>query len=135
MTEYELLDLIGQNTDTMISLLQWWVGITVGILVGTHVIGKDLNSYIASLLIAVYVAFTGVITLITGVHRERQSLLIIDLAELQEQGLQIGNMAQGSIGSSGPSPLLSIFAAAGIWGLFLSTVVYIVYRYRKADQA
>jgi hypothetical protein len=135
MTEYEFLDVIGQHTDTMISLLQWWVGITLGILVSVHVIGKDLNGYIASLLTAVFVSFTAVISFISNAHKVRQQLLIDDLAQLQEQGTPLGQMARSAIENSGPSPLVEIFGIIGFWGLFLSTVAYITYCYRKAKQA
>jgi len=132
MTEYELLDVIGQHTDTMISLLQWWVGITLGILVAMHVIGKDLNSFLATLLIATYAAFTGVISLMSTAHRERQSLLIDDLERLQDQGVSLGSMATSAIANSGPPPFVAVFAAIGFWGLFLSTIAYIIFCYRRA---
>ena len=132
MTEYETIDVIVQHTDTMISLLQWWVGITLGILVAIHVIGKDLNGYIASLLIAVYVAFTGVISVMLGAHRDRQKLLIGDLEQLQEQGVPLGKMAQSVAESGGPPPFVATFAAVAYWGLFISTIAYTIYRYRKA---
>lgn len=135
MTEYEMLDVIGQHTDTMISLLQWWVGITLGILVSVHVIGKDLNGYIASLLIAVYVAFTGLISVMASAHQYRQQLLIDDLGQLLEQGVPVGKMVQATIDNGGPPQILAILGMIGFWGLFLSTVVYITYCYRKTKQA
>ena len=135
MTEYELLDVIGQHTDTMISLLQWWVGITLGILVSVHVIGKDLNGYIASLLIAVYISFTAVISFMSSAHKVRQQLLIDDLGQLHEQGSPLGLMAQSTIENRGPSPLVEIFGMVGFWGLFFSTAAYIIYCHRKAKQA
>ena len=90
MTEYELIDVVGQHTETMLSLLQWWVGITLGILVSTHVIGKELNGYIASLLIALYVCFTTVISMMASAHRLRQELLLEGFVNLAEQGERLG---------------------------------------------
>jgi len=135
MTEYELLDVIGQHTDIMLSLLQWWAGITLGMLVGVHVIGRDLNGYIACLLIAIYIAFTGMISVMASAHRDRQLLLISDLEQLQEQGIPIGKMAQHVAESGGPPPLVAMFALIAYWGLIISTIAYTIYCYRKAKRA
>ena len=113
MTEYELLDVIGQHTDTMLSLLQWWAGITLGLLVGVHVIGKELNAYMAALLIALYSAFTVVISLMANAHRHRQGLLIEDLGQLLEQGAALGRMSLVAIETQGPSPVVAITAGVG----------------------
>ena len=132
MTEYELIDILVQHTDTMISLLQWWVGITLGILVSVHVIGKDLNGYIASLLIALYISFTALISIMASAHAGRQQLLIVQLGELQNQGMQVGEFSRNAIDTGGPSQFVAIFGAVGFFGLFLCTIGYVVYCYRKA---
>jgi hypothetical protein len=132
MTEYELLDILGEHTNTVISLLQWWVGITLGILVAVHVIGKGLNGYIVSILITLYIAFTAMISVMMNAHDERQRLLVSDLEQLQEQGVPIGKMAQYIVESGGPPPFVEIFATVGYWGLIISTIVYTIYCFRKA---
>ena len=135
MTEYEVISVLGQHTDTMISLLQWWAGITLGILVGIHLIGKDLNGYIVSLLIGLYVAFTATISAIEAAHVGRMRLLMVDLGKLQEQGVQLSAMGQILTPGGGPTAVVEISASLGFWGLFLSTIAYIIYRYRRAKQA
>jgi hypothetical protein len=134
MTEYEILSVLGQHTDTMISLLQWWAGITLGILVGVHVIGKDLNGYIASLLIGLYVAFTATISALESTHLGRMRLLNNDLGQLQAQGVSLSEMAQTLTSVGGPPAVVEISAAIGFWGLFLSTIAYVIYCYRKAKR-
>ena len=134
MTEYELIDILVQHTDTAISLLQWWVGITLGILVSVHVIGKDLNGYIASLLIFLYIAFTALISIMSSSHADRQLLLITELGHLQQQGEPVGAFAEHAIDTGGPSQFIAIFGAIGFWGLLLCTIGYVVYCYRKAKQ-
>ena len=113
MTEYKMLDVIGQHTDTMISLLQWWVGITLGILVSVHVIGKDLNGYITSLLIAVYISFTGVISVMASAHRYRQQLLVDDLGQLLDRDVPVGKMVQATVETGGPPQYLAILGMIG----------------------
>jgi hypothetical protein len=134
MTEYEILSLLGQHTDTMISLLQWWAGITLGLLVGVHLIGKDLNGYISSLLICLYVVFTITISTLENAHLGRMYLLNADLRNLQEQGMQLSEMAQSLTPDGGPPAVVAISAGLGFWGLFLSTITYVIYCYRKAKQ-
>lgn len=134
MTEYELIDVVGQHTETMLSLLQWWVGITLGILVSTHVINKELNGYIASLLIALYVCFTAVISMMASAHRLRQELLLEGFADLAEQGEGLGKMSQWVIETGGPSQVIAASAGIAFWGLFLSTISYVIYRYRKVKR-
>jgi hypothetical protein len=134
MTEYELIDILVHHTDTAVSLLQWWAGITLGILVGVHVIGKDLNGYITSLLIILYIAFTALISVMSSAHAERQQLLIRDLEQLQEQGITVSIFTQNAIESGGPPSHVAILGAIGFWGLFLCAIGYVTYCYRKAKQ-
>jgi hypothetical protein len=134
MTEYELIDIMVQHTDTAISLLQWWVGITLGILVSVHVIGKDLNGYITSLLIFLYIAFTGLISIMSSAHADRQLLLIAELRHMQQQGEPVGAFAKNAIDTGGPSQFVAIFGALSFWGLLLCSIGYIVYCYHKAKQ-
>jgi hypothetical protein len=135
MTEYEIVSVLGQHADTQISLLQWWAGITLGILVGVHLIGKDLNGYIASLLTGLYVAFTATISSMLVAHFDRMLLLNADLAQLQEAGKQLSEFAQALTPGGGPTTLVRISAACGFYGLFVSTIIYVIYCYRKAKRA
>jgi hypothetical protein len=135
MTEYELADILAQHTETVISLLQWWAGITLGLLVGVHVIGKDLNGYIASLLIALYITFTALISAMASAHQERMRLLISDLGKLQEEGVAVSLFSQHTIDIGGPPPYVVIFGAVGFYGLLLCAIGYVLYCYRKAKKA
>ena len=132
MTEYELIDILTQHTQTAVSLLQWWAGITLGLLVGVHVIGKDLNGYVASLLVALYVTFTAMISVMSSAHDERMRLLIAGLEQLQEQGVNVSIFSQHTIGIGGPPPHVAVFGAIGFFGLFFSSIGYVLYCYRKA---
>ena len=135
MTEYEVLDILSQHVNTTISLLQWWVGITVGILVGVHVIGKELNGYLACLLISIFSAFTTMIGFMAAAHRDRIDLLAADLEHITEQGGSIGEMSKYVIESAGPPTGVAMFAMFAFWGLIISTIAYTIYCYRKAKQA
>jgi hypothetical protein len=135
MTEYEILDVLQGQVDTMVSLLQWWAGITLGLLVGVHVIGKELNVYMTSLLIALYIAFTAAISFIESAHGERMKLLTASLGRLQDQGVSLTDMSVAVIHDGGPPAVVTIFTAIGFWGLFVATIGYVIYRFRKASNA
>jgi hypothetical protein len=135
MSEYELIDILVQHTGTTISLLQWWAGITLGLLVGVHVIGKDLNGYIASLLIAIYIAFTAMISAMASAHDERMRLLIADLKKMHGEGVTISQFSQHTIDMGGPPEHVLILGAAGFYGLLVCAVGYVLYCYRQAKKA
>ena len=135
MTEYEFLDVLSGQIDTMLSLLQWWAGITLGLLVGVHVVGKELNGYMTSLLVALYVAFTAAISFIETAHGERMKLLIVSLGRLRDQNVSLSDMSLAIVEGGGPPTVVIIFAGVGFWGLFLGTIGYVIYRYRKARKA
>jgi hypothetical protein len=73
MTEYEIVSLLREHVAFMVSVLQWWVGITLGILVAVHVVGEELNGFIVSILIVLYAAFTAMLSGILASHSERAS--------------------------------------------------------------
>ena len=135
MTEYELLDVLQGQVDAMMSLMQWWAAMTLGLLIGVHVIGKELNVYMTGLLIALYVAFTAFINLIESAHGTRMQLLIASLGRLQDQGESLSDMSKAIIDGGGPPAVVTIFAAVGFFGLFVATIGYVIYRYRKASHA
>jgi hypothetical protein len=85
MSEYEIISLLREHIAFMVSVLQWWVGITLGVLVAVHVIGDELNGFIAGILTIIYAVFTGMVTTIIGSHRERADQMVVDLEILREQ--------------------------------------------------
>ena len=131
MSEYELISLFREHISFMMSLLQWWAGITLGVLVAVHVIGTELNGYIASLLSAVYSGFTFFVSAIEASQGERLSEIIIDFSNLQERGVELSTGTLVMLEARSPPALQIILGTICFWGLFLSTIAYIIFCYRK----
>ena len=136
MTEFEIISLLREHVGFMVSLLQWWVGITLGVLVAVHVIGEELKGFIASILIALYAGFTAMLSLMLGSHAERADQFAVDLSNLREQGVEVSSTVVLIVDSQGgaPHPVILMIAPFCFWGLFLSTICYIIYRYWQNRQ-
>jgi hypothetical protein len=133
MTEYEIVSLLREHVGFIVSVLQWWVGITLGILVAVHVIGEELNGFITSILIALYSGFTAMLSGIMTSHGERADQIVVDLSILREQGVEVSTTVALILDQQegAPPPLVVALGAICFWGLFTSTIAYVIYRYRK----
>jgi hypothetical protein len=137
MTEYEIVSLLREHVAFMVSVLQWWVGITLGILVAVHVVGEELNGFIVSILIVLYAAFTAMLSGILASHSERADQIVVDLRILREQGMEVSQTVTMILDQQGgaPPPLVVTLGTICFWGLFLSTIAYVIHRYIKIKRA
>jgi hypothetical protein len=131
MSEYELISLLREHVSFMMTTLQWWVGITLGILIAVQVVGNALNGYITSLLIALYTAFTMMVTQLENRHVERINVIVADLANLPGPS----ETTQLILTGGGPSTWTIALGAICFWGFFASTVAYVIYCYRNAKRS
>jgi hypothetical protein len=134
MSEYELISLLREHVSFMIQFLQWWVGITVAILIGVHVIGRALNGYIASLLGLLYTAFTLMVTQIEKRHSERIEVIVTDLEKLVSAETPVSETTQHMLAGGGPSTQTILLGLICFWGFFISTVAYVIYCYRNVKR-
>ena len=134
MSEYELMSLTREHISFMMSLLQWWAGITLGVLVAVHVIGSELNRYIASILAIFYSCFTIFVSAIESAQGKRISEIIVDFDKLQQQGTELTTLTLVMLEEREPALLQIILGAVCYWGLFLSTIAYIIFCYRKHNK-
>ena len=137
MNEYEIISLLREHSGSMVSMLQWWVSITLGILVAVHVVGEELNGYITGILVALYTGFTAMLRQLLISHGERAEQLAVDLRILQEQGIEVSTTAILIVDKQGgaPHPLIIVLGAICFFGLFFSTIAYVIYRYTKIKRA
>jgi len=131
MSEYELISLLREHVAFMMSTLQWWVGITLGILVAVQVLSTKLNGYIASMLMLLYSSFTLMVTQLETRHAERIKFVERDLKVLQNEGPQVSETTQLILSGGGPSEFTLALGAICFWGFFISTITYIIYCYRN----
>jgi hypothetical protein len=134
MSEYELMSLAREHIAFMMSVLQWWAGITLGVLVAVHVIGSGLNGYIASILAVFYSCFTVFVSTIETAQGRSISEVIQDFDKLQQQGVELSTTTLVMLQEREPAILQVILGVVCFWGLFLSTIAYIIYCYRINKQ-
>jgi hypothetical protein len=58
MTEYEVIILIVERRLELISVVQWWASISVGIIAGSQVLERFLNIVLLCVLLSFYLFFT-----------------------------------------------------------------------------
>ena len=58
MTEDQILNQFGENNGLIFSLLQWWLGVSVGLVAATHFFSKKLNLYLVIFLAMLYTCFS-----------------------------------------------------------------------------
>ena len=58
MTEYELVDTIIECRSQVVSLLQWWASLSVGIIAGSQLLQDHLNKSLIAALIGFYLFIT-----------------------------------------------------------------------------
>ena len=135
MSEYELISLLREHVSFMITILQWWAGLTLGILIAVQVMGNKLNGYIASFLIALHTAFTLMVMQVENRHSERIEVMITDLRNLHDQGMPMSETSMLFLNEGGPSAWVILLGLICFWGFYLSTIAYVIYCYRIAKQA
>ena len=58
MTEFELHYLIVERRTELVSILQWWVALSIGLVTATHLIKHSLNLLVAILFTVPYIVFS-----------------------------------------------------------------------------
>ena len=58
MSEFEILDLMTKTEDQRFNLIQWWAGVTFGLIALSHFAGRKLNLFLVVLVVLLYVGFT-----------------------------------------------------------------------------
>ena len=131
LEEIAIVELINNQFGYAWSLIQWWGSVSFGLIAMSHVARKQLNFYIVIVVPALYSAYTiysflGIWLMIR--KSVGYQLVLIELADS-------GNLSTGGLMTLGAhqrigslvGPLMLIFIA----GTFISTVLYLIYSYRK----
>jgi hypothetical protein len=131
MSEFEILDLMTKTEDQRFNLIQWWAGVTFGLIALSHFAGRKLNLFLVVLVVLLYVGFTlfvgdlffGNVTQ-AALHRE-------DLAAMQALGAPLSEVSR-QIVAEDPQLLRGIGFYFAVIGAFFGSISYLVYAFARS---
>lgn len=129
MTEYELVSLVVERRQELMTIMQWWASVSVGIIAGSQVLARYLNGPLVSILIAFYLFFTFTSTRLTQALTRQMEAAYADLTTLQESTRQTQLMIQQF--SSGYIAGTETLFAGAIIAIIAATCCYPVWVYLK----
>ena len=129
MTEFELITLVLERRTELISLMQWWASISVGIIAGAQLLERYLNMIFISILIAFYALFTFATFRLMGAIGQQMGKAFEDLSRLEQPSAQallmIDQYASGYIGNT-ESIILAVISIVA-----LATCAYPIWIYKN----
>ena len=131
MSEYELLSLLREATDSIAGLLQWWASISLAMMVVGHFAGDKLRLPLVVSILILYTSFTILIYLLMD---QRGGDILNILVELQslETLTEVGS---GQLNTDGATQVASFVASAlSFLGTYIAAVAYLVWRFNSARQ-
>ena len=133
MTEYELLSLLVERRVEMISILQWWGGISFALIAGAHILERQLSILLLALMDGFYLFFSFVSFrfLITIGDQFRASFA--DLKEIENASLQTQETISQFTGNA--VELNRILIAAACVVVVSVVCVYPIWLYRQKGVA
>ena len=130
MTEFELITLVLERRNEVVSLLQWWASISVGIIAASQLLQRFLNMILLIILIFFYLVFTFATFRLSGALSRQMLAAFEDLSKLEEPSAQamlmIHHYSSGYI-SDTQSILLGILLIVTV-----ATCAYPIWVYRKS---
>ncbi len=129
MSEIDIFTQIQSGYDRLWVVLQFWGGVTLGLVAVAYFAAKRLNVFLLTFLLIVYILFSafahqsivGVLELIYA--------LVTDLQNLKSSGVALTLGSLSIIESSSAGNINSILGFASIYGTFVGAVAYVVYSY------
>ena len=133
MSEYELLDLAKQAENAVTALLQWWGGVSFGVVALAHFASKKLNTPLVVLVVTLYISFSAMSFTRIQANLSEYSGFLRDLAVLQENGVSLSPSTVERMQSIGPVPWYNTLTFGVVLiGTFLGSICYLVYaNYRE----
>jgi hypothetical protein len=129
MTEAEAIYQISYFQELLFSVMQWWLGVSIGLLALGRFFSEKLNLFVLILLVAAYVMYTLFVVDNVRWIFENQASLVVHLENLRD-GSGITAAGQAQIETS------RRFTFGETWGftfsaaiLFLGSISYLVYGY------
>lgn len=134
MTEAEILADMAGHGDRIWAMLQYWTGVSFGLLVAAHFAADRLNKYALFILLLLYTAFT---FSVLRMQQFDQGMILAGIAQLTLMAENNENLTLLGKNLLTLSPLaqmspfykgLNIFMGAG---LYITSIVYPIYCHRK----
>ncbi len=104
MTEYEVLDLILERRQEVISMVQWWASISVGLIAASQLLERHLNIVLLSVLNLFYLFYTYVVYRYIGSLFSQILASFEDLAKIENPSTQaiamLGALNSGVVGGN-----------------------------------
>jgi hypothetical protein len=127
VTEADILELIQLDTQWNLTLLQWWVSITIGLVAAGHFVGRKLNRGMAAVLLALYIGYTLSVAGSVVISSRFSATYVAALIELRDTGTHLSPSGTAMIESdvSAMGAVSGIALLVCVIGAFIATVVYV----------
>ena len=128
MSEYEILDLANQAENQVTAILQWWGGVSFGLLALGHFAAKKLNTSLVILVVVLYVSFSVMSAVRLSLNLQEYAGYFRDLTVLQENGISLSPSTIQRIESGAQiSWYAQLTFGIVLFGTFLGSICYFGY--------
>ena len=128
MSEYEILDILAKTEDQRFNLIQWWAGVTFGLIALSHFAGRKLNLFLVVLVVLLYVGFTLFVGDLFFGNVRQAALHGQDLAAMLAQGVPLSEVSRDIIAEQ-PQVLRGIGFYLAVVGAFFGSICYLIYAF------
>ena len=125
MQESDLFELFQLAMDSMWSHLQWWTGMSVGLLAVANFARERLNLIQVLGISVLYVAFSWYTQINVSMQLGLSSGFSVELARLQESGNLSPGGSEALISTIETTQMLPVPLTISILGLFLGALAYL----------
>ncbi|WP_020207815.1 hypothetical protein [Gilvimarinus chinensis] len=127
MEEYEFVYISSEYINRSWDILQFWVGITFGLLAISQLAVRRLNAWLLLLITLLYIDFSILTARLLKYNREIVSSYMADLNHLPELSAGTRQFLMEA-----PRPLeLSLTLSVAYYALFIGTVIFCWYSYLR----
>ena len=126
MTEAEILNQFNLSEERLWVLLQWWAGVSIGLIAVAHVSARRFNLALLSITLLIYVSYSIVIFSLLASLAVRMDAGVQDLRALSADELSITSRVLTESWGSG-SGIRLVTMSLSVVGTFLAGVSYPIY--------
>ena len=130
MSEYDVMSLMVERRQELVSIVQWWASISIGIIAGSQILERFLNVVLLCVLIFFYLFFTLVAFRFAGSIAAQLFAGFTDLANMGATSAQAQIMLEQHNNGSISETLLYARFALGV--VVLITCSYPIWVYKKS---
>jgi len=131
VTEAEILYQWHLFDETLTTTLQWWAGISFGLIGLSHFAGKKLNLFLVVVLVVLYISFSFTMGWRIATFGVMQQQLLTDLERVGELSVTSRYLLSGQ----NQRPLFDVFYLLSVFGTFLGCIGYVIYAYLQGRAA